>query len=113
MAIVVYTSRPNYLLHSISKAIKGRKIETWELNASGYLTHKSSSLQWYKEAWFRPTVAAGMLIFGLVGPKNKKMSKAVYGVYHGRFIEMLLTHFDDQFSGVNATAQIVSKIDIF
>jgi len=23
------------------------------------------------------------------------MKKAVYGVYHGRFIEMLLTHFDE------------------
>jgi hypothetical protein len=28
----------------------------------------------------------------------------VYAVYHGRFIEMLLAHFDEQMSGAAATA---------
>ena len=51
------------------------------------------------------TVGAGTLIFGLVGRVNVVMTKVVYGVYHGRFIEELLAHFDDRFSTATATAQ--------
>ncbi|ERJ35113.1 hypothetical protein L810_2257 [Burkholderia sp. AU4i] len=32
------------------------------------------------------------------------MTKVVYGVYHGRFLEMLLAHFDHSFSNATATA---------
>jgi hypothetical protein len=28
----------------------------------------------------------------------------VYGVYHGRFVEMLLNHFDNRFSEATVTA---------
>ena len=31
------------------------------------------------------------------------MSTVIYGVYHGRFIEMLLNHFDNRFTTVQAT----------
>jgi hypothetical protein len=41
------------------------------------------------------------------------MTKVIYGVYHGRFIEMLLTHFDDSFTSATATAQKESNVDIF
>lgn len=45
-----------------------------------------------------------MLIFGLVGQKDITMTKPIYGVYHGRFSEMLLTHFDLDFSNIIMTA---------
>lgn len=41
------------------------------------------------------------------------MTKPIYGVYHGRFIEMLLTHFDDSFASVAATAQKETAVDSF
>jgi len=34
-----------------------------------------------------------------------QMTKHIYGIYHGRFIQMLLTRFDDVFDVVSATAQ--------
>jgi hypothetical protein len=33
------------------------------------------------------------------------MTKTIYGVLHGRFIEMLLTHFDDDFGTAHAFAK--------
>jgi hypothetical protein len=55
----------------------------------------------------------GMLQFGLLGEENVQMTKPVYGVFHGRFIEMLLTHFDDSFSTATATAQEETGVDSF
>ena len=60
----------------------------------------------------RPHIQQGVLIFGLLGKKDVKMIKMVYGVYHGRFIEMLLTHFDTEFNTASATAQ-ADTVDIF
>ncbi len=36
----------------------------------------------------------------------------IYGIYHGRFIEMLLTHFNTQFTLVSATPKL-TKPDVF
>lgn len=32
------------------------------------------------------------------------MSKLTYGVYHGRFSEMLLTHFDNEITSIQLTS---------
>ena len=39
-----------------------------------------------------------------IGRNSKKTSKADYGVLHGRFIELMLTHCDELFSNATATA---------
>lgn len=44
-------------------------------------------------------------MFGIVGQENVNLSIIAYAVYHGRFIEMLLNHFDKQFTEVYASAQ--------
>ena len=44
------------------------------------------------------------LIFGIVGNKQVKMTKSLYAVYHGRFSEMLLSHFDDEIDEIEITA---------
>ena len=38
-------------------------------------------------------------------PPKKGLSKEAYAVYHGRFIEMLLAHFDEEFSEAFGTAK--------
>lgn len=112
MAIIVYTSMPAQLLGSIKKDIDSGHIVTWEYDSDGDFTHKTSDEQWYKKAWLRPSSQQGALLFGLLGQKGVKMSKQIYGVYHGRFIEMLLTHFDNAFTNVSATAQ-AGTVDSF
>jgi hypothetical protein len=110
MAIEVKTSTPKWLLDAIKKAIDEGKTETWEYDADGDFTHKPE--QWRNKAWLSPQVSAGALNFGIIGTKRGGVSKLVYGVYHGRFIEMLLSHFDDDFSTASATAQLKSGIDL-
>jgi hypothetical protein len=102
MAVRVFTDDPTGLLNRIKAAIRDGSIVTWELDVEGDLTH--SPEQWKNLAWFRPVTSAYRVIFKILGRNNTAMSRVTYGVYHGRFIEMLLTHFDLHFSRTTATA---------
>ena len=102
MALIIATAKPSALLAAIKKEIDNKKIDTWEYDADGDFTHTPD--QWKKKAWLRPVVQQGVLLFGLLGPKGVTMKKDIYGVYHGRFIEMLLNHFDNDFATAEATA---------
>ncbi|MDF2515934.1 MAG: hypothetical protein K0R59_1230 [Sphingobacterium sp.] len=103
MAIIIKTTSPQKLLAAIKEGINEDNIRTWSYDSDGDFTHTPE--QWQNQAWLRPQILAGELRFGILENKNKKLSKSIYGVYHGRFIEMLLTHFDTQFSIAEATAQ--------
>jgi len=102
--LTVKTAQANNLLDRIHKQITNGKIETWESTGSGSFTHTAASGQWKNKAWFRPSVGAGEIVFNIVRPKGGKVSKEVYAVYHGRFSEMLLAHFDDDISEIRLTA---------
>lgn len=102
MAIHVFTKKPTTLLRKIREGIADGSIQAWEIDRDGDFTHTSD--QWQRRGWFTPERQKGFLSFGLVGEKNQGMLKEVYGVYHGRFIQMLLNHFDDYFDSVTATA---------
>lgn len=103
MAVIIKTSNPSGLLSALRKAIDDNKIETWSYDADGDFTHTPN--QWEKKAWLRPKIYSGELRFGILAVQGTNMSKLFYGVYHGRFIEMMLVHFDESFSFANATAQ--------
>ena len=111
MAIIVNTNNPEHMLSKIKEAIDNGKIDTWNYDADGDFTHTPK--QWIDTAWLRPVVASGSLIFGLIGKRNDQMTKVIYAVYHGRFVEMLLTHFDDDFSAANTTSKKYTGADIF
>ena len=111
MAIIIDTSKPRELLASVKKAIDEGKVTTWSYDSEGDFTHTPD--QWKGKAWLRPKIASSILTFGLLGNKDVIMTKTVYGVYHGRFIEMMLTHFDNDFSEANATAHKKADVDRF
>ena len=102
MAIKVKTSDPSGLLRKVKKAVDDGKVRSWSYDKDGDFTHDSE--QWKNKAWLRSKTYTGELRFGILGPKDTKLSKQVYGLYHGRFIDMLLTHFDEEFSIATATA---------
>lgn len=102
MAVKASCNNPQQLLADINAGIRAGKIVTWELDSAGDITHTPE--QWKHQAWFRPKVESGCLVFNILGRKSTKMTKEIYAVYHGRLIEMLLVHFDDKFSVVNSTA---------
>ncbi len=106
MAVIVTTENPSGLLSAIKKAIDDDKIETWAYDEDGDFTHTAE--QWNSRAWLRPAIGDDRLVFHIVPPRTKSISVTVYGIYHGRFMEMLLNHFDGKFTRVSATAQPTS-----
>jgi hypothetical protein len=102
MAVIVHVPNPRDLLTAIAFDITSGAIETWSVDTDGDFTH--SPEQWRNKAWFRPQVSSDRILFSILTPKNTRMNKVVYGVYHGRFIEMLLTHYDLKFQRAEATA---------
>jgi len=111
MAIVVYTRSPRTLLDAIYKAIDDQRIVTWSYDKDGDFTHTRD--QWREKAWLHPQTSSGLLQLGLIGQRHVVMTKSVYGVYHGRFVEALLTHFDSSISSITATAQQDAVVDHF
>ena len=102
MIIVKPKESPEALLKEIKATVKTPTVETWSIDSDGDFTHLPS--QWKHKGWFRPRIDGNDLVFRFLGNKNEVTSKEVYGVYHGRFIEMLLNHFDDKFKTAEATA---------
>lgn len=98
MAVYIKTNNPAGLLRKIKEYINKGKIDTWVYDSDGDFTHVPE--QWNKKAWFRPTVESERLVFGLLGQVNVTMTKKLYAVYHGRFIEMVLSHFDQDINVV-------------
>jgi hypothetical protein len=105
MAIFVDAHNPHGLVAAIKKDIDRGHIETWKYDKDGDFTH--SPPQWENRAWLRPYVIGGSLKFGIIFPTNAGRNSVVYAVYHGRFIEMLLSHFDSSFSMATASAVLV------
>lgn len=112
MAVLVLTANPQALLTAVRKGIDDGAINTWNYDADGDFTHVTADKQWAGKAWLRPSLQQGVLVFGLVGQEGVQMTKAIYGVFHGRFIEMLLTHFDTMFTTAVASAS-AAKVDLF
>jgi hypothetical protein len=105
MAINIDTSNPRALLDAIKKKIDEKHIQTWEYDKDGDFTH--SAAQWNKRAWLRPSIGLGSLKLTTLPRANSNVSTELYAIFHGRFIEMLLAHFDNLFTNAGATAMPV------
>ena len=102
MAINFDSADPSKLLAAFKKAIDDGHVVTWSYDKDGDFTHTPD--QWKNQAWLRPNIYTGRLTLNFLGNNNVKTTKAVYGVFHGRFIESMLTHCDGLFTTGMATA---------
>jgi hypothetical protein len=103
MALVVTPKEsPADLLKQIKATMSTSAIETWSMDSDGDFTHTPT--QWKHKGWFRPTIDGSVLVFKFLGNTAETTTKEIYGVYHGRFLEMLLVHFDLQFTDAQASA---------
>lgn len=109
MAIRIFCDNPRKLLTEIRSAIENEEITTWKVDSDGDFTHAPE--QWRNKAWLRPRILDDRILFNILGSKTRTLSRVTYGVYHGRFIEMLLSHFDKEFERATATA-LATKDDI-
>jgi hypothetical protein len=110
MAIIVKTDKPIALLNAIKKAIDNGEIDTWSYDEDGDFTHTPP--QWINEAWLRPKTYLGELRFGIIKQEGSVLTKLTYGIYHGRFTEMLLDHFDESFESAKVTALLTDPDEL-
>ena len=96
----VVTDDPAGLLDQIKQEIDNSKIDTWAYDADGDFTHTAN--QWNKKAWLHPDVSGSTLELKIIWPKNSPQDATVCGVYLGRYIEMLVTHFPGIFASASA-----------
>lgn len=93
MAIKVKTKNPSSLINDIKQMIDDKKVDTWKYDSDGDFTH--SSPQWEYHAWIRAKIVGlDEVVFSIIGRNDRKMTTMEYAIYHGRFVEMLLVHFD-------------------
>src|SRR4051812_18472015 len=85
---------------AVLREISNGNIRTWGKNSDGSIFHIGENDQWRQCARFIP---AGdnqwynILILEHQDCKGKSLAQ-IYGVYHGRLIEMLISHFNKSFS---------------
>lgn len=102
MAIYVKTSSPAVLLKEIKEQINNGMIDTWSVDNDGDFTHDVE--QWRFHAWLRPIIETDRLVFGILCRNDRSITTTEYAIYHGRFVEMILAHFDKMCVNVMVTA---------
>jgi len=106
--ITVNANRPSELLSAVKSGIKNGEIDTWQVTERGYFTHTPASGQWRNRAWFKPVVEDSFVRFNIIRPQGGSVGKETYAVYHGRFSEMLLAHFDTQITSIKISSLAAS-----
>lgn len=112
MAIIVQVrkSNPNQLISSLNEAIMSRSVLTWAVDNMGDYT--ISRDQWRYLAWMRPYIEGNRIIFGIIQSRKYPMTRELYGVYHGRFVATLLSHFDTDIYSLSVTPLLMQGYDI-
>lgn len=106
MAVDLMTDRPTKLLSAFKKKIEDGEIETWSYDSDEDFTHTPT--QWKRKAWLHPVKLSDRLRFTIISSKNYDLTRALYGIYHGRFIEAMLTHCHELFTVARATPEPTS-----
>lgn len=111
MAIIIKTDSPKKLIKALNEAIDNREILTWSVDHEGDYTIARD--QWRYHAWFRYKILKpNVLAFGIVQSRKYKMTRDLYGIFHGRFVATLLSHFDNLMNDINVTPLLIHDIDI-
>jgi hypothetical protein len=102
MAVHFYTPQPKELLSNFKNKIDEGHVTTWSYDQEGDFTHTTD--QWKYKAWLRPSIGSDRLSLLIIKNRKQTMTLSLYGIYHGRFIESVLTHCDKLFTNGIATA---------
>ena len=105
MAVYFLTAQPQALLADFKKKIDQGHVVTWSYDQEGDFTHTAD--QWKYMAWLRPSVESDKLTLYILKNSKQILTPALYGIYHGRFIESVVTHCDKLFTTGIATAMPV------
>src|SRR4051812_20140145 len=97
MKIVIPITTGADLKKKIFEAVKDETLKTWEVRTGQvkYLTHKPT--QWYDKVLLKFLVTETILEIDTYWWKGNVPDEDVKGYYIGRFTEVLLVHFRDDF----------------
>ena len=101
MSVRAYTDDASGLLARIKRLIDQGHITTWRYDREGDFTHTPS--QWDGKAWLRPEEQDDKLRLTILKTEGVSLTREIYAVYHGRFIEMLVAHVPANFSSTYAS----------
>lgn len=100
MKIELYTDKAQVLTNKIFKSVDDETIKTWisKTDTMGvkYLTHKPE--QWEDKAVFVFEAEKFKLVITLLWLTGNEPTNDIKGYYMGRFTEILLVHFSNEFS---------------
>lgn len=102
MALIVKTDRSDFLIASLNAKIRQGAILTWTIDEDNDLTIRNP--EWRNKAWFKCFISRDRLIFGIMPSRKYRMTRELYGVYHGRLAATILAHFDDIITSLELTA---------
>jgi hypothetical protein len=108
MSVRAFTDNADALLNRIKKLIDEGHIDTWAYDKEGDFTHTAASGQWKNKAWLRPQVKSDMLRLVILNNTKVTFTREIFAVYHGRFIEMLISHVSDRYTSASASPNPVS-----
>ena len=111
MAIIVKTDNPEKLRASIVSYMSDEYVSTWIIDDEEDITLDRE--QWRYRAWMHMEVKDGVLAIGIIASRRYKLTKEIYGVFHGTFLTTLLTHFDVDMQSIAVTPMLDTKYDKF
>lgn len=111
MAIYVNTDSPKMLVRRLRELIHEDEISAWILDEDNDFTH--SSHQWGGRAWIHPIIEEERVIFAIIGTRNEPITKLIYGIYMGRFLESLIMHLDRFFVTARVSSRPSIKYDVY
>ena len=103
MKIITYTKNPKTLKSAIDKKINDKELKTWVIvkNDKNEILYSHIPEQWKEKAMPKPYIYADRIEFIIRWwNKNEEPDEGTKGYILGRFIEILMVHFRNQFTHI-------------
>lgn len=100
MKIIAFTDNPSVLISLINKKISDKELKTWEIVKSSKddVLYSHIPEQWKEKAMPKPVIYNGKVEFIMRWWNDDEPDEATKGYILGRFVELLMVHFNDKFS---------------
>ena len=100
MKINAITDKPQQLITAIENAFRNDILKTWKtvLNDKKEKLFSHTPEQWSERAMIKPQIKENMVTFQITWwSKNEEPDEATKGYITGRFTEILMVHFRENF----------------
>ncbi|GHT70377.1 hypothetical protein AGMMS50239_38680 [Bacteroidia bacterium] len=109
--MAIYIKTKIDLVEEIIKKIDSNIISTWSYDEDNDFTYEAD--QWCNRAWMSEKGNDNAAYtFGIIGRRDRPIKTTEYAIFHSRFAEMLLEHFDHDIEDIRITSMPVLEIDI-